>query len=300
LPRLRVTTTVIGLMRLGHRSAILWWAPLAGCTGAVSVSPGAGDADAMTTSAVVIVERTLDPSGGARAQTSARFVRVAARSSKQDALRTIGATLDLPARGSCASIAAFADGVPQHEQTPVIELTDVGTISLEASQRETRLIPRQLPDVTDVVTGVVYARAVDPLLLPAGTEYIVHVGGGSEVDPVDAPAAAPADPTDVHVVGEDATGKLVTGGAGVELTWIPDGTDDSLYIDIQPAGFRCVLGDGQNPPADHAATTVPASLFDDAGTISVHRVRRENLAARGLESGEIRFDFSRSVHYARR
>ena len=288
-------------MRLGLSTAILLSAPLAGCTGAVSVSPGAGDADAVTTSAVVIVERNLDATGGARAQTSARFVRITARSSKQDALRTIGAALDLPPRGTCASIAALAEGASPHEPTPVIELADVGSISLEASQRETRLIPRQLPDVTDVVSGVVYARAVDPVLLPAATAYLVHVSGGSEVEPFDMPAAAPADPTDVRIVGEDATGRLtVASGASVELAWSPDGTDDSLYVEVQPAGFRCVLGDGANPPADHAGTTVPASLFDDSGTIAVHRVRRESLAGRGLDSGEIRFDFSRSVHYTRR
>jgi hypothetical protein len=259
------------------------------------------DADTMTTSAVVIVERTLDATGGARAQTSARFVRVAVRSSKQDALRTIGAALDLPSRGACASIAALAESTSQRESVPIIELADVGPISLEASQRETRLIPRQIPDVTDVVSGVIYARAVDPALLPAGTEYVVHVGGGSDVDPFDLPVGAPQDPSDVHVVGEDATGRLVVAsGVPVEVAWTPDGTDDTLYVDIQPAGFRCVLGDGANPPADHAATTIPASLFDDAGTIAVHRVRRESLAGRGLDSGEIRFDFSRSVHFARR
>jgi hypothetical protein len=288
-------------MRLGHCVALLLWAPLAGCTGAVSVSPGAGDADTTTTSAVIIVERTMDGTGGARAQTSARFVRVAARFSKQDALRTIGAALDLPARGTCASIAALADGVPQHEPAPIIQLADVGAISLEASNRETRLTPRQLPDVTDVVSGVVYARAVEPALLPSGTEYVVHVGGGSEVDPFDVTVSAPADPTDVHIIGEDGAGRLVVAsGLAAELAWTPDGTDDTLYVDLQPAGFRCVLGDGANPPADHAGTRVPASLFDDAGTLTIHRVRREILAGRGLDGGEVRFDFSRAVHYARR
>ncbi len=289
-------------MRLGLSTAMVLAAPLAGCTGTVSGSTAGGDAEAMTvTSAVVIVERSIDATGGARAQTSARFVRVPARSSRQDALRTIGAALDLPPRGTCASIAALAEGASKREPTPVIELADVGSVSLEASSRETRLIPRQLPDVTDVVSGVVYARAVDPVLLPAEAQYVVHVGGSAEVDPFDVPSLAPADPSDVRIVGEDSGGLLVVAsGVAVELSWTPDGTSDNLYVDLQPAGFRCVLGDGPNPPADHAGATVPASLFDDTGTIAVHRVRRESLAARGLESGEIRFDFSRSVHYTRR
>ena len=51
-------------------------------------------------------------------------------------------------------------------------------------------------------------------------------------------------------------------------------------------------------PRAHA--TVPASLVDEAGTLVVHRMHREALVARGLEGGEVRFDFSRSVAYVRR
>jgi hypothetical protein len=45
---------------------------------------------------------------------------------------------------------------------------------------------------------------------------------------------------------------------------------------------------------------VPASLVDEAGTLVVHRMHREPLIARGLQGGEVRFDFSRSVAYVRR
>jgi hypothetical protein len=289
-------------MTLGHCTALALSAAVVGCTGAVSAPVGAGDADAATTtSAVVIVERTADASGATRGETSARFVRIPARSSKQDALRTIGAALDLPPSGTCASIASLVDVASQHEPTPVIELADVGSVSLEAEGRETRLIPRQLPDVTDVVSGMVYARAADAALFPAGGRYVVHVGGVGDLDPFDATAAAPSDPTDVHISGEDAAGGLVVAsGASLELAWTPDGTDDVLYVDLQPTAFRCVLGDGPSPPAYRTVTSVPASLLDDTGTVVVHRVHRENLVVRGLESGEIRFDFSRAVSYARR
>ena len=294
-------------MRLDLWTALLLSAPILGCTGAVSDPASAGDAEtSTTTSAVVIVERAVGSSGGAaradRAETSARFVRVLAPSSTRDALRIIGASLDLPARASCASIAGLASGVaPAAGPAPVVELLDVGAVSLETNGSETRLVPRQLPDVTDVVSGVVYARSADPILFPAGSRYVVRVSGGPEVDPFEVSAAAPADPTDVKASGDEGpAGLVVPAGSAVELTWPAEATDDVLYVDVQPAAFRCTLEDGLGAAGDRTRASVPAALIDDAGTLVVHRVHREALVARGLESGELRFDFSRAIPYTRR
>jgi hypothetical protein len=271
-----------------------------GCTGAVSGNATAGDAEATTTSAVVIIERTVDATAGARAETSARFFRVPARSSLPEALRTIGAAVDFPAPSTCASIAALGNGWAASGATE-IELADVGAVSLEANGRETHLVPRQLPDVTDVVSGVVYARAAEPALFPTSARYVVHVGGGADLDPFDVSATAPADPGDVHIAGEDPiAGVTVAPGAAVELSWTADGTDDLLYLDVQPAAFRCALADGTSSADEHAHATVPAALLDESGSLVLHRVHREALVARGIENGEVRFDFARSVPYFRR
>jgi hypothetical protein len=264
--------------------------------------PGSpGDAETTTsTSALVIVERAAGPAEGTRAETSARFVRIPASASTRDALRAIGAAVNFPLAANCASIAAMAGGPGSTEVAPVVELIDVGTVSLLANGRETHLVPRQVPDVTDVVNGVVYARAADLSLLPSSTRYVVRVSGGPEMNPFNVTATAPADPADVHFEGEDASGALsVEAGVAIDLTWTPDATDDLLYVDVQPAAFRCTLEDGPTFAAGGRAS-VPPSLIDDAGTLTVHRVHRESLAVRGLESGEVRFDFSRSVAYARR
>jgi hypothetical protein len=293
-------------MRLDPWTALLLSAPILGCTGAVSDPVNAGDAEtSTTTSAVVIVERAVGGSGGAtrpdRAETSARFVRVLASSSTRDALRTIGASLDLPPRASCASIAGLASGGDAAVPAPVVELLDVGAVSLETNGSETRLVPRQLPDVTDVVSGVVYARTADPVLFPAGSRYVVRVSGGPDVDPFEVSASAPADPTDVKASGEEGpAGLIVPAGSAVEITWPAEATEDVLYVDVQPAAFRCTLEDGSGAPGDRARASVPPALIDDAGTLVVHRVHREALVARGLESGELRFDFSRTIPYTRR
>jgi hypothetical protein len=267
-----------------------------GCAGAVSGASDGVDAEASTTtSAVVAVERTADSTEGSRAEASARFIRVVAPSSADDALRAIGASLDLPPSGSCATITSL--GSASGTQTPVVELLDVGGITLQADGVETRLAARQLPDVTDVVSGVVYARATEPSLLPASTRYVIHVAGGEGLEPFELTAAAPGDPGDVRIAGEDVPGTLVATGATVDLSWpvAADLADDVVYVDVRPNGVRCVL---DSAAAGHGS--VSTLFFDDAGTLVVHRLRREPLSARGIDSGEVRFDFARTIAYVRR
>jgi hypothetical protein len=275
-----------------------------GCTGTVSASGVPGDAEpSVSTSAVVIVERTVDSTQGTRAAASARFVRVSTPSSMLEGLRAIGAAGDLPGRGTCATVTSLTGGVATDEPAPVVELVDVGAVSLLVGGVETHLVPRQLPDVTDVVSGVVYARATDSALLPAGARYAVHVGGRLVLGGFDVNPLAPADPSDIHVAGENADTSLVVVGraATLELTWAADGAPDVVYVDVQPAAVRCVLGDGTG---DHDGdnrihANLPAALLDDHGSLIVHRLHREPLRAQGFESGEIRFDFARSLPYAR-
>jgi hypothetical protein len=272
---------------------------LTGCAGAVSGAAEGADAEpSTTTSAVVAVERTADSTEGSRAEASARFIRVAAPSSAADGLRAIGAALDLPAVGSCASIASLVSAPAV--QAPVVELLDVGEVTLLANGVVTRLAARQLPDVTDVVSGMVYARATDPVLLPAATPYVVRVAGGHGLEPLEVTAAAPEDPSDVRIAGEDAAGTLTATGSAVDLSWSTPSSppaevaDDVIYVDVRPNGVRCVLDPGAG------RGSVSTVFLDDAGTLVVHRLRREPLVARGIDSGEVRFDFARSVAYVRR
>jgi hypothetical protein len=279
--------------------ALVALAPAAlGCTGAVASSAEQADAETTaSTTAVVIVERTGDDGHGSRAEASARFLRVDARVPADDALRAIGAGLDLPARGTCANIAELAPATGQ--AAPVVELIDVGAVSLEAAGGETRLVPRQLPDVTDLVSGIVYARAAELALLPADARYIVHVGGGRDLDAFDAVAWAPGDPADVRISGEDVAGLVVANGPVVDLAWTPGGSDDAVYVDVAPGRVRCLLGEAGRDGVERA--TIPASMLADAGgALVVHRVHRESLPAHGIDSGEIRFDFARSSSYVRR
>jgi hypothetical protein len=272
-----------------------------GCAGTVSGSGSdAVDAEASAkTSALVAIERTTDSTQGSRAEASARFLRVTARSSAStdDAMHAIGAALDLPAVGTCAALstrAAAPSNGTDPGLVPVVELLDVGSVSLEAAGIETRLSPRQLPDVTDVVNGVVYSRATDPLLLPAGARYVVRVAGAPGFGPIEVSAVAPADPADLRIAGEtpEGSGTLTASGSSVDLSWTAR-ADDVVYVDVRPSGVRCALG-------DTGTGSVSTLLLDDEGTLIIHRLHRESLRTRGIDSGEVRFDFARTVGYVRR
>jgi len=277
---------------------LLLFVPAAlGCAGTVSSAAPGGDAEATTTIALVIVQRTVDATS-ARAQSSARFVRFAPSLSPDDALRAIGAAIDLPPIDTCASSAPVPAEATTDESPPVVELVDMGEVSLDADGASTRLVPRLLPDVTDVVSGVVYARSGELALLPPALPYVIRAAGRPGLLSFEAPVVAPSDPTDVRVTGEDAQGAIAVTGGPLEITWPPDGTTDRIYVDVQPAGVRCSLGDGTGAPREGRAT-LPASLLGDSGTLSLHRLRRQPLHPLGLAGGEVRFDFARSLPYVR-
>jgi hypothetical protein len=266
---------------------------LAGCAG--NVSGSASDAEtATTTSAVVVVERASDATEGSLASGSARFVRVAAPASVDDALRAIGAFLELPATGTCADLIALSGRNGRTSPVPVVELVDVGAVWLEVGGISTHLLPRQLPDVTDVVSGVVYARAAEPALLAADTGYVIHVAGGRDLAAFQVRASAPEDPSNVRIAGENDSGVVTVAGSMLDFSWSAsaDASNDLLYVDTRPDGIRCVFDN-----VGHAA--VPTSLLGNAGTIVVHRLHRDALRAPGVDSGEVRFDFSRAVGYVR-
>src|SRR5271165_285089 len=66
-----------------------------GCASTVGSGDGVDAEASTTTSALVAIERTTDSTQGSRAEASARFLRVTAPATGVDAIRAIGASLDL-------------------------------------------------------------------------------------------------------------------------------------------------------------------------------------------------------------
>jgi len=238
-----------------------------GCSAVVAGSSSEGDAQSASVTGVVVVEKTATDDA-ARGEVSARFVRVRG-AADDDALRLVGAALDLPAVGECSSA-----GLPA-ATARAVELLDVGSVSIESAGQKTNLVGRQVPDVVDLVSGTVYSARVD-----ARDAVQVLVGGSGDVPAFSLRAEAPDAPSDVRVAPL---------AGGFDVSWAAGA--DAIYMDV--GGSRCAF-------TDDGRAFVPAGVVGDAATISLHRVRREKLSIPGLDGGELRFDFARAVALARR
>ena len=272
---------------------------LAAATGCTSTVVGdASDADtASSTAAVVVVERTISASEAPRGEAVARFLRVRGVP-WEDALRVAGASIDLPPTGSCVSISTL--GTAKQSPSSSVQLLDIGAVAMTANGLQTQLTTRRVPDVVNLVSGVVYARSVEPEVLPPAARYEIRVSGSSdpELSQLMLGGAAPPELADVRVGGEDASAaSVVFSTAAVNLGWEPGAPADLVYVDVRAQGatVRCAFpdnGEAQIPPE--------AFAVGDEGTLGIHRLHREAIHAAGIDSGEMRFDFARTVAYSRR
>jgi hypothetical protein len=245
---------------------------------------------------VVVVERTAGPGDAARAEAIARFIQMRAGGIDEQALRMVGAAVEFPALGACSAIGRSWTDSPAR----AVKLANVGAVSLEANGVKTSLLARQVPDVADLVSGVVYTARAETSLA-SRTRYVLRGGGTSEIDAFEIAAFAPAEPADVRVGGQDGRALVtLTPSIGADMSWEPGGGDDLVYVDVasSEAGtptVRCLFGDS-------GRAIIPSGAFGaiEDGTITIHRLHREAFRARGLDSGEIRFDFGRSVAFTRR
>jgi hypothetical protein len=286
-------------------------AALAGCATNVSATGEAADAEASTTAtAVVVVERTVSTAGAGestRAEAVARFVRMRSGAVDDDALRMVGAAVDFPALGSCAQLPSLPSARGSAAPVRAIALVDVGAVTVESGGVKTSLVPRQLPDVADVVSGVVYAARPSDAALPPRGKYLLRAAGSAELDvaPFVVSAAAPGEPSELRIAGQDAraaAGVAIAASAPVELTWEAGAPDDSIYVDVAGAATTPALPTVRCLFTDSGRASIPAAAFGgiDDGALTVHRLHREAFHVRGVDPGEVRFDFARVVAISRR
>jgi hypothetical protein len=194
---------------------------------------------------------------------------------------------------------------PESGPARAVLLVDVGTIGLEANGMRTALQARRLPDIVDLVSGVVYStRAADPEAFPEGAAYVLRAAGRPEFDlvPFTVSATAPREPEDLRIADQDARdagGLVLPADSAASLAWRAGNRDDVVYVDVSPSGqpgtnnVRCLFED-----IGHAVIGATALTSDD-GTLTVHRLHRETFQAAGIDAGEIRFDFARTVSFRR-
>jgi hypothetical protein len=310
------------------RSLVPHLALLAPLVVACSAPVGSGDsfardaAEGASSAAVVVFERTVTADGTAHGSAGARFLKVRSGSLDDATLRMVGASLELPALGTCMaasglSSAGEADGVASEDAPRAVELLDVGAITVDAVGAHTTLEARALPDIVDLVTGVLYStRTTAPEAegLPASGTYVLRSSGSSatadaehSVLPFAVSAAAPGEPGDLRVAGQDARaadGVVLVAGANVTLRWAAAAADpeDLVYVDVVAPQAHAALdgvaslarpdggADVRCAFADRGTAEIPASAFlrgatapgtSDPrvelaqGTLIVHRLHRE-------------------------
>ena len=269
-----------------------------GCSAPVAAE-GSADAEVTTRAmAIVVVERTNGPGDSTRAEAVARFVQMRAGAVDDQALRMVGAVVDFPALGECAPMRANQTGYDSPARA--VKLADVGSVTVEANGVRTSFVPRRVPDVADLVSGVVYTARGEQALAPH-TLYTVRGTGTTDVDSFEALATAPSEPNEVRVAGQDGTTTVALGaGSGVDVSWDVGLADDLVYVDVTPndtttPAVRCLFSDNGRARLDASALGAM-----DEGTMSIHRLHRETFRAKGLDTGEIRFDFARALPFTRR
>jgi hypothetical protein len=307
------------------------------CSAPVGAAAGEGVTESPSSTAVVLIERTVASGESTRAEAVARFLRMRSGPVDDEALRMVGATVDFPAVGACSVLSKAKD--PAIAAARAVELVDVGSVAIEANGVSISLPARRLPDIVDLVSGVVYStRASDPDTLPSDATYILRasgpatVAGDPDFQPLVASAVAPValgESDALVVAGQDArnpNGVTLSLDGPVDLAWGAGNPSDLVYVDItaSPAfastgnptvastalssaqAVRCVFSD-----AGHASLAASAFVDDGSllgaqqglalatqGILSVHRLHREPFQARGIDSGEIRFDFARVVPWS--
>src|SRR5439155_6387963 len=131
--------------------------------------------------------------------------------------------------------------------------------------------------------------------------------GSPELDvmPFAVSATAPGEPSELRIAGQDAravAGVAIGASGPVELTWEAGAPEDSLYVDVAGGAAAPALPTVRCLFADSGRANIPAAAFSgiDEGALTVHRLHRESFRARGVDPGEVRFDFARVVAISRR
>jgi hypothetical protein len=271
------------LLSLGATSVLT----MVGC--GLPSQPDGPDAETTSTSAtaLVVVERTAGPGDAIHGDALvARFVRVRQGAVDDPALRLAGGALDVPTLGACVSAAEPQVATAGRS----VELVDVGNVSFEGAQGKTLLFPRAMPDPSGAVSGLFYSARAMEAFTPGARVQLRVTGSADLPDGFLVNVTSPRDVGDVHAFSSQF---------GLELAWDADSADtrDLVYVDVTAAQTlvaRCAT-------TDLGRFVVPQATIAgiDEGEVAVHRVHREPFRARGIDSGEVRFDLARVVAFRR-
>ena len=216
------------------------------------------DDEAQTQSAALVHVERQDTS----AHVVARYVRAVRVDA--DALRATGGSFDLPPSGQCAPLDGHAVGA-----LAPVELIAAGPTSVTQAGANVDLVARNVPDVSDLVSGVVYTKTT---ALAPGLAAVT-LAGVAEPIAIEVPPAL----VDVSLeLGRPDLGRLEPGSARLGwAAWSPAhsaATESVVTVDVHggPSAVRCTL-------EDVGAGEIDRAWFGPSGTVVVRRVVRLEL-----------------------
>lgn len=265
------------------------------------------DANGGMTQGIILVDRVTTVEGAPQTNVSAKFMRLSPTAEPELAERIVGTRLDLPVPGGCMLVSPLAndDADPALSALGMIELLDVGDLTMRTGDTEMPLAARAFPDVGGLVSGVFYTSRDAASDLPAPARYILEGSGSTTVDRFSIEIDAPAVPEDVRVddapladgvVLEESTGAVVRWRSDDALRATRRGEGDLVYVDITAAtgtAIRCAFSDegrGEIPGSVLRGGSLGA--LPAAATLAVHRVRLGTFLGPGIDVGEVRFDLA--------
>jgi hypothetical protein len=250
--------------------------------------------------AFIAMEQVSTTSLEGRAIATARIIRTPSAPLDETSLHMAGVTLPLPSPNHCVSLEELRrPNLDQRRARQALQLLDIGAIVLENQGTISALNARPIPDVTGLISGVLYTLQLNSESLPTTGSYTVLFEAKSrqEDSPIVLRAEAPGYPLGLKVAETElarGAATLVTGGP-LSFQWLPGRPEDLIYIDIMPkavagsanstAGVRCSF-------QDMGQATIPPWTNDqlDESTVLVHRLHRERYQPKGFAAAELRFD----------
>lgn len=270
----------------------LAFVPLAGLASLASIGcavdgAGEGTGDALETVGTSVSQQSaalvhLERQEGS-SHVVARYVRAAQVTA--EALRATGGAFELPALGQCSPLEAHAVGT-----APLlpVELVAAGSTSLAQSGAIVELVPRSVPDVSDLVSGFVYSKTAD--LQPGAASLLL--AGVAEPIVIEIPPSLDG----LTVDGASSAGTLELGalGATVRIGWQAlGGSSERLVVaDVHGAqsAVRCTFEDNGNGEVESA-------WFGSRGTLVLRRVLHLELERDPFQRVVIDAETSRTLSY---
>lgn len=243
----------------------------------VSLDDGANEATSVA--ALVHVQHGRH----AQAEVVARYVRAIAVD--DDTLRVTGATLELPAPGTC--VEPNGHGV----RPSSVELVAAGATTLQQGEQKLGLLPRRLPDLSSLVSGVFYTATATEL---APGEASMVLAGLEQ--PVSFLVPRPIDDLriDGHALEQGATARIDVDGGPLQLDWRTE-PGELVAVDVvgEQGTTRCSFDAG-------VARVLGRELFAEQGVLVLRRITQSESHADPFARIVIHAETSLSLAYVRR